>query len=212
MGYTRINLWVRDASCNLLKNGWRMDLVIQKCNGTYLIDYDQELITNLGNRNPGYTFTPHSYMGHQCIKCMPPASKDINHLIIDVPSQDSYKFFARMCHSNNEWTNKVYVTAKCEETNCVSLLLNSENLCSRNDIFPIAIAAKLDQVDDLWIQDFMKVVKRVGKIHKADLVAYQNARIADLNDYPGTPPSELTQANNDLLTLINGLPEDPLCY
>lgn len=208
MGYGKINLWVRDINCNLVP-AWRMDLVIQKCNGTYIVDFDDEIIPNLQANNPGYTFTIHDYMGYRCIKILPPSAKKVNHINLLLPSNDSYKIFARMCHSGNEWTNKIYVTVKCEEVTCVTLLLNTESLCVKNDVLPVGVRAVQKGLDNYLIQEYLRLNVRVGMIPKQELLAAQDQRIADLAD-PGAP-QDVLQANQDFRQIIFDMPDEPLC-
>jgi hypothetical protein len=47
MGTTRLNIWIRNAECNLIETCWRTDLVVQACTGKYLVDSYPEIIDQL---------------------------------------------------------------------------------------------------------------------------------------------------------------------
>lgn len=47
MGTAKMNVWLRNAACDLIPNCWRTDLVIQACTGTYLVDSFPTVINQL---------------------------------------------------------------------------------------------------------------------------------------------------------------------
>lgn len=47
---SHVEIWLRDAECNLLTDCWRTDLVIQACTGRYLVDSFPEIIDQLKKR------------------------------------------------------------------------------------------------------------------------------------------------------------------
>ena len=47
MGTSKLNIWLRNASCDLLTSVWRTDLVVQACGGTYLVDTFPEILEQL---------------------------------------------------------------------------------------------------------------------------------------------------------------------
>ena len=47
---SHVEIWLRDAECNLLTDCWRTDLVIQACTGRYLVDSFPEIIEQLQKR------------------------------------------------------------------------------------------------------------------------------------------------------------------
>lgn len=211
MSYALLNLWVKDSHCNVLKNAWRMDLVIQSCNGSYLADFDEKLLTNLQARYPNHNFTilP-NYMGHTRIKIIPPAGEHIYHLEMDLIT-GQWKIWARMCHGANEETNRVLVNARCGEEVCINLLLNEPDLCSKNNVFPIGIAALQKNMDNMLVEDYVRVMKKVAVVQKADLLAWANDRINELNDTTAQPPTHLIPVNEQLRDIIQNMPDDPLC-
>ena len=212
MGYAKLNIWVKDRKCRLLSNAWRMDLVIQSCSGEYLADMDEDLISNLTARYPDFRQIVKlpNYMGSTRVKLVPAAGKKIYHVEVDVPP-GCWIVWARMCHGRNEETNKVLVVAKCDDHICVNLLLNTSTVCAFEGIYPIAIDALQRQVGDQPIKDYLQVVKQVAVVQKADLQAWINDRIVELNDTQADPPTGLLTVNQQLQTLINELPDDCPC-
>lgn len=47
---SHVEIWLRDAECNLLTDCWRTDLVIQACTGRYLVDSFPGIIDQLKQR------------------------------------------------------------------------------------------------------------------------------------------------------------------
>lgn len=50
MGTAKLNIWLRNAECNVLETCWRTDLVIQTCTGKYIKDSFPEVIDQLKER------------------------------------------------------------------------------------------------------------------------------------------------------------------
>lgn len=50
MGTSRLNVWVRDKNCVPLTDCWRLDLVVQTCGGSYLVDFYSKILDQLSSR------------------------------------------------------------------------------------------------------------------------------------------------------------------
>ena len=102
MSKAHVEIWLRNAECNLLTDCWRTDLVIQACTGRYLVDSYPQIIDQLKRRYGKPAFA-------QCVTSFPMAtdqggktlsftvgSSSVEQLTFSTPSTTQAEIFAQI--------------------------------------------------------------------------------------------------------------------
>ena len=181
MSRAKLNIWLRFRDCSLITDCWMTDLVIKSCCGEYLVDMDKTIIDQLRKRYPSYTIVDvlPNYHGETRIRLRPPAGTFINHIELDVPP-GCYVIWTRVCHGQNEETNKFLAIADCGAHVCVNLLLNRVETCGNQFIHPFLVKAVQLNMPREQLALAAQAVLQVAEKPKKELVAELNARLEEV--------------------------------
>lgn len=181
MGYAKLNIWIRHADCSLVTTCWMTDLVIKTCGGDYLVDMDPSVIGRLKEQYPdmGVEVLP-NYHGETRIRIRPPAGRYINHIEAPVPP-GCYVVWTRVCHGDNEETNKVMVIACCDDHICVNLLLNTVQTCVGQVLHPVLVRGVQLGLPRAQLRAAADVLLAVGEKPAHEMMAELRHRAAELD-------------------------------
>lgn len=186
MSYGKLNIWLRNLDCSLIRSCWRTDLVIKACgNGDPLVDMDSTIIEQLKHRYADYdSVLVHDYQYERRIKLSPDNTRSgekFNHIEVDVPP-GCYVIWTRVCYTGNEETNKVMAIVDCGKEVCVNLLLNKVETCINDMLFPYALQAMNMRLPEKEIGIAIKSLMKAGEIPKKDFVRNLELRLEEIEE------------------------------
>lgn len=187
MTYGKLNIFLRNPDCSLIKSCWRTDLVIKQCgNGEPLVEMDPTIIEQLKQRYSNYDHVEvHNYQGETRIKLQPDDTmqEKFNHIEVDVPP-GCYIIWTRVCYGNNEETNKVMVIVDCGKEVCVNLLLDTVDTCGRGFVYPFGVRAVQMEIPLVEVGIAVKAVLRVANVDNEAFVKDLEIKVRELKDSP----------------------------
>ena len=82
MSYGKLNIWIRNLDCTLVRTCWMTDLVIKTCSGDYLVDMDSTVLEKLRVKYSDYEIVDikPEYHGEKRIRLRPGRGRYINHV------------------------------------------------------------------------------------------------------------------------------------
>lgn len=182
MSYGKLNIWLRNLDCSLIRSCWRTDLVIKACCGGNLVDMDPTIIEQLRQRYSDYdNVRVHDYKGEKRILLQPGGGEKFNHIEVDVPP-GCYVIWTRVCYGHNEETNKVMAIVDCNKEVCVHLLLNKVETCIDEVLYPYAIRAVDMQQPVKEVGIAIRSLMKAGEISKKDLIGNLEQRLEELEE------------------------------
>jgi len=182
MSYGKLNIWIRNLDCSLVRTCWMTDLVIKTCNGDYLVDMDPSVIEELRKRYSDYdSVKVRYYKKHKRINLRPGGGEKFNHIEVDVPP-GCYVVWTRVCYGHNEETNKVMAIVDCGEEVCVNLLLNRVETCANEVLYPYALRAMDKRLPEKEVATAIKSLMEVGEIPKDEFVRELEERLEELQE------------------------------
>jgi hypothetical protein len=185
MTYGKLNIFLRNSDCRLIKSCWRTDLVIKQCgNGEPLVEMDPTIIEQLKQRYSDYDHVEiHNYQGEVRIKLQPDDTmkQKFNHIEVDVPP-GCYVIWTRVCYGDNEETNKVMAIVDCNKEVCVNLLLDRVEACGRGFVYPFGIRAIQMEVPLIEVGVAVNAVLRVANVDKEEFVKDLEIKARELKD------------------------------
>ena len=183
MSYGKLNIWIRNLDCSLVRSCWMTDLVIKMCgNGEYLVDMDPTVIEMLKKKYSDYERVQvRDYEEYKRINLKPGNNEKFNHIEVDVPP-GCYVVWTRVCYGKNEETNKVMVIVDCGEEVCVNLLLNDVETCANEVLYPYAVRALDMRLPEKEVGIAIKSLMKVGEIPKKGFIRELEQRLEELEE------------------------------
>ncbi len=206
MSYGKLNIWIRNLDCSLVRSCWMTDLVIKMCgNGEYLVDMDPTVIEMLKKKYSDYERVQvRDYEEYKRINLKPGNNEKFNHIEVDVPP-GCYVVWTRVCYGKNEETNKVMVIVDCGGEACVNLLLDKAETCVIEALYPAAILAIEKRIPENELGIAVKVLMQVAEIPKKVFVAELEQKFAELQETKGREAQEYLKATDKLLEVVKSL-------
>lgn len=187
MTYGKLNIFLRNLDCSLIKTCWRTDLVIKQCgNGEPLVEMDPTIIEQLKQRYSDYDHVEvNDYQGEIRIKLQPDDMKKqtFNHIEVDVPP-GCYIVWTRVCYGDNEETNKVMAIVDCGKEVCVNLLLDTVDTCARGFVYPFGVKAIQMEVPLIEVGVAVNNVLKVANVDKETFVNDLTTKVRELKGSP----------------------------
>lgn len=208
MSYGKLNIWIRNPDCSLVRTCWMTDLVIKTCGGDYLVDMDSTIIEKLRMRYADYEkveVNPNlDYHGAKRIRLKPGSGDHINHIEVEIPP-GCYVVWTRVCYGGNEETNKVMVIVDCGGEACVNLLLDRAETCVREVLYPAAILAIEKRIPENEVGIAVKALMQIAEIPKKVFVAELEQKFGELQETKGRESQEYLKATDKLLEVVKSL-------
>lgn len=188
MSRGKLNIWLRNLDCSLIKSCWMTDLAIKMCgSGEPLVNMDPTIIEQLRHRYADYDkVNVRDYRDHKRIQLSPdgsPGGEKFNHIEVDVPP-GCYVIWTRVCYNpwKNEETNKVMAIVDCGKEVCVNLLLNTVETCIDEVLYPYAVQAIDMRLPEKEVGIAIKSLMKAGEIPKKDFVRDLEQRLEELEE------------------------------
>ena len=204
MSYGKLNIWIRNLDCSLIKTCWMTDLVIKMCgNGDPLVDMDPTIIEQLRHKYADYDIVNvRDYKEHRRIQLYPGGGEKFNHIEVDVPP-GCYVVWTRVCYGKNEETNKVMAIVDCGKEVCVNLLLNDVETCAKELLHPYALQAIDMRLPKKEVEMAIKSLMKVGEIPKKDFIRELEQRLKELQE--GKEGQEYLVPTRKILEIVKSL-------
>jgi hypothetical protein len=207
MSYGKLNIWLRFEDCSLIQDCWMTDLVIKSCTNIYLVRNYPQILKDLQDKYPDlkvrlvpdYELEDRIRFGGTNGYGYGANKKKLNpHIEVNVPP-GCYIIWTRVCHGDNEETNKVLVTVNCGQEVCVNLLLNGVETCARQFIFPGLAMAKQMKLNEEDIKAAARVLAKVANIEPKVMKKAAESRLEELKEVKSHPVLQFSHAATEMI-------------
>lgn len=157
MGFTKLNIWLRDEKCRPYK-----------------------IQTPLGDR-----IFINNCMGER-VKLVPDIPVGEAHVEVEVPP-GCYVVQGHVCeHGTNDYTDKAIVIAGCNQELCVNLIVPQIRTCAVRDLHPIVREARRLGLPEVDTRITARTILAVGRISRHEMIGNMEKTIEVTKGVKGT--------------------------